>query len=189
MLVIHPDECIDCGVCEPECPVEAIKPDTEEGAEKWLKLNADYSKIWPNITIKRDAPVDAKEWEGKADKLQYFSPIRAKATSARQIVYAHGHALGSRTSTHKSRLVSRVVGRCPLWVISGHVQRNWGCPLWAKSRHCTVHSITSSAIDITPDGMVRSSALAVLRLIRNSYLVACTTGRSAGFSPLRIRPM
>jgi hypothetical protein len=72
---------------------------------------------------------------------------------------------------------------------SGHVQRTSPCLLWAKSRHCTVHSITSSAIDITPDGMVRSSALAVLRLIRNSYLVACTTGRSAGFSPLRIRPM
>ncbi len=31
MLVIHPDECIDCGVCEPECPVDAIKPDTEAG--------------------------------------------------------------------------------------------------------------------------------------------------------------
>ena len=40
MLVIHPDECIDCGVCEPECPVEAIKPDTEAGAEKWLTLNS-----------------------------------------------------------------------------------------------------------------------------------------------------
>ena len=39
MLVIHPDECIDCGVCEPECPVEAIKPDTEPGLEKWLELN------------------------------------------------------------------------------------------------------------------------------------------------------
>ena len=36
MLVIHPDECIDCGVCEPECPVEAIKPDTEPGLEQWL---------------------------------------------------------------------------------------------------------------------------------------------------------
>ena len=44
MLVIHPDECIDCGVCEPECPVEAIKPDTEPGLEKWLKLNAEYSQ-------------------------------------------------------------------------------------------------------------------------------------------------
>jgi ferredoxin len=36
MLVIHPDECIDCGVCEPECPVDAIKPDTDSGLEKWL---------------------------------------------------------------------------------------------------------------------------------------------------------
>jgi len=41
MLVIHPDECIDCGVCEPECPAEAILPDTDPGAEAWLKLNAD----------------------------------------------------------------------------------------------------------------------------------------------------
>jgi NAD-dependent dihydropyrimidine dehydrogenase PreA subunit len=39
MLVIHPDECIDCGVCEPECPVDAIKPDTEPGLEQWLRMN------------------------------------------------------------------------------------------------------------------------------------------------------
>ena len=38
MLVIKPDECIDCGVCEPECPVDAIKADTEPGSEKWLRL-------------------------------------------------------------------------------------------------------------------------------------------------------
>ena len=44
MLVIHPDECIDCGVCEPECPVEAIKPDTEPGLEKWLEVNAEYAR-------------------------------------------------------------------------------------------------------------------------------------------------
>ena len=44
MLVIHPDECIDCGVCVPECPVDAIKPDTEPGLEKWLSLNAEYAK-------------------------------------------------------------------------------------------------------------------------------------------------
>ncbi len=42
MLVIHPDECIDCGVCEPECPPEAIKADTESGLEKWLSVNAEY---------------------------------------------------------------------------------------------------------------------------------------------------
>ena len=52
MLVIHPDECIDCGVCEPECPVDAIKPATEPGLEKWLSLNAEYANIWPNIMVK-----------------------------------------------------------------------------------------------------------------------------------------
>ena len=76
MLVIHPDECIDCGVCEPECPVEAIKPDTEDGAEKWLKLNADYAKTWPeyNALLSATLPQISKEWEGKPDKLKYFSP-------------------------------------------------------------------------------------------------------------------
>jgi ferredoxin len=73
MLVIHPDECIDCGVCEPECPAEAIKPDTEPGLENWLNLNAEYAKSWPNITIKREAPPDAKDWDGVKDKLQKFS--------------------------------------------------------------------------------------------------------------------
>jgi len=75
MLVIHPDECIDCGVCEPECPIEAIKPDTEPGLEAFLKLNADFAKIWPNITAKKEAPADAKEWEDVPDKLEkQFSP-------------------------------------------------------------------------------------------------------------------
>ena len=64
MLVIHPDECIDCGVCEPECPAEAIKPDTEGGLDKWLEINTKYASAWPNITEKRDAPADAKELDG-----------------------------------------------------------------------------------------------------------------------------
>jgi ferredoxin len=51
MLIIHPDECIDCGVCEPECPVDAIKPDTEKGLDKWLQVNRDYAEQWPNITF------------------------------------------------------------------------------------------------------------------------------------------
>ena len=82
MLVIHPDECIDCGVCEPECPVDAIKADSEPGLEKWLAINTEYSKIWPNITKKRDPPSDAKEWEGKADKGKFFSPILAQVIEA-----------------------------------------------------------------------------------------------------------
>jgi len=74
MLVIHPDECIDCGVCEPECPIEAIKPDTEPGLEQLLSLNAEFSKIWPNITAKKPPPVDAKAWEDVPGKLdQHFS--------------------------------------------------------------------------------------------------------------------
>jgi ferredoxin len=55
MLVINPNECIDCGVCEPECPAEAILPDTESGLEKWLELNTSFSAEWPNITRKKDS--------------------------------------------------------------------------------------------------------------------------------------
>ena len=74
MLVIHPDECIDCGVCEPECPADAIKPDTEPGLEKWLEVNTEYAKSWPNITQKKDMPSDAKEVEGVEGKFEkYFS--------------------------------------------------------------------------------------------------------------------
>ena len=68
MLVIHPDECIDCGVCEPECPVDAIKPDTEKGLEKWLGVNKDFASKWPNITSKKDAPADAKQFDTVPDK-------------------------------------------------------------------------------------------------------------------------
>src|SRR4029078_11197535 len=73
MLVIHPDECIVGGVCEQECPADAIKADTESGLEQWLELNAQYAKGWPNITVKRDSPPDAKEWDGVADKPEKFS--------------------------------------------------------------------------------------------------------------------
>ena len=46
MLVIHPDECIDCGVCEPECPIDAIKPDTEPELEPVVEFNREYSELW-----------------------------------------------------------------------------------------------------------------------------------------------
>ena len=73
-LVIHPDECIDCGVCEPECPADAIRPDTEAGLEPWLKLNADYAASWPNLTAKREPLPEAKEFDGVEGKLaKYFS--------------------------------------------------------------------------------------------------------------------
>ena len=79
MLVIDPDECIDCGVCEPECPIDAIKPDTGPGLEKWLGVNVEYAKAWPNITVRKDHPPDAKGWEDVADKFEkYFSPKPGK---------------------------------------------------------------------------------------------------------------
>ncbi len=75
MLVIHPDECIDCGVCEPECPAEAIKPDTDSGLEKWIEMNAEYADIWPNITLKQEQPPEAVKFDGETGKFEkYFSP-------------------------------------------------------------------------------------------------------------------
>lgn len=73
-LVIHPDECIDCALCEPECPVNAIFAEDElpDDQEDFLEINADLAEKWPNITEMKDAPDDAEEWDGvpgKRDKL------------------------------------------------------------------------------------------------------------------------
>ncbi len=82
MLVINPDECIDCGVCEPECPAEAILPDTEAGLEKWLERNATLAIQWPNITRKGNPPADADEHNGEPDKYdKYFSARPVKGSS------------------------------------------------------------------------------------------------------------
>ncbi|MBH1942855.1 ferredoxin family protein [Erythrobacter sp. YJ-T3-07] len=75
MLVINPSECIDCGVCEPECPAEAILPDTEDNLEKWLELNTKFSNEWPNITQKKDPPEYADEHKGEEGKFEkFFNP-------------------------------------------------------------------------------------------------------------------
>jgi ferredoxin len=68
MLVINPEECIDCGVCEPECPAEAIFPDSEPKGEKFADLNREYAGKWPNATHKKEPPADADEWKGKEGK-------------------------------------------------------------------------------------------------------------------------
>mgnify|MGYP002785727783 CR=1 FL=1 len=75
MLVIHPDECIDCGVCEPECPADAIKPDTEPNMEAWVEFNRKYSVAWPVIVTKKDPLPDAEARDGETGKLErLFSP-------------------------------------------------------------------------------------------------------------------
>ena len=74
MLSIHPDECIDCGVCEPECPPEAILPDSEPGAAEWVALNRELSELWPNITQRRDPMPDADKKQDEAGKFEkYFT--------------------------------------------------------------------------------------------------------------------
>ena len=70
-LVIDPDECIDCTLCEPECPVEAIKSedDLTDDEQQFIELNAELAKSWPVITEMADPLPDAEEWAGKEGKL------------------------------------------------------------------------------------------------------------------------
>ena len=72
MLVINPDECIDCGVCVPECPVDAIIEDTEDIDNKWYKLNEEYSNKWSNITKKKDPLPDAEKYKDEENKLEKY---------------------------------------------------------------------------------------------------------------------
>jgi ferredoxin len=74
MLVIDPDECIDCAVCIPECPVEAIKAEEDVPADqqKFIALNAELARDWPSITRTKPALADADDWKDVKEKLQYL---------------------------------------------------------------------------------------------------------------------
>ena len=74
MLVIHPDECIDCGVCEPECPAEAIVPDSDDRAAAWADHNRTYAQSWPNMSRKETPPADADAWKDVPGKSAHFNP-------------------------------------------------------------------------------------------------------------------
>jgi len=71
MLVIDQDECIDCTLCEPECPVEAIMSDEDvpENQKQFIALNDELSKLWPVINEMKDPPADADDWKENDDKL------------------------------------------------------------------------------------------------------------------------
>jgi len=73
-LTIDPDECIDCAVCIPECPVGAIKAeeDVPEAQQIFIQLNAELAKSWPSITRTKAALADADEWKDVKNKLQYL---------------------------------------------------------------------------------------------------------------------
>lgn len=74
MLVIDPEECIDCNLCVPECPVDAIyaQDDLPQDKQNFIELNAKLSRKWPMITAMKEAPVDADEWKEVPSKLQYL---------------------------------------------------------------------------------------------------------------------
>ena len=73
MLVIDPDVCIDCGVCIPECPIDAIQPDTQANMAPWVAHNSHYAALWPQITEKGTPPADADTWAHHPDKMTFFS--------------------------------------------------------------------------------------------------------------------
>jgi ferredoxin len=71
-LAINPDECIDCGVCIPECPVNAIIQDDDKTTKDigmWFDLNTRLAKKWPNITKRKDPLPDHTEWADKPNKI------------------------------------------------------------------------------------------------------------------------
>jgi ferredoxin len=74
-LVIHPDECIDCGACVPECPTEAIFDEQELPAkwEEYVEINARLAQKWPNITQRKDPLPDADEWKAVEKKREHLS--------------------------------------------------------------------------------------------------------------------
>ena len=80
MLVINPGECVDCGCCIEECPIDAIVFDTEERAQPWVRLNAEYANLWPNVTFKDgQTPPDADRYRAVSGKFERdFSPSPGK---------------------------------------------------------------------------------------------------------------
>lgn len=92
MLVIHPDECIDCGVCVPECPAEAIFPDSDVPRNShWLGLNRKYAGLWPNVIKKGEPPPDADAWNGVPNKFaDQFSPKPDERLELRSVAEVAG---------------------------------------------------------------------------------------------------
>ncbi len=83
MLVINPNECIDCGVCEPECPAEAILPDTENGLEKWLELNSSFHRNGRISPARRTAlPMPTSIRARRASMINISRPTAGRATRA-----------------------------------------------------------------------------------------------------------
>ena len=74
MLVINPDECIDCGLCEPECPINAIQSEYEitSNNKKFIDINKRLSKKWPLINVSKKALSSANEWKDRKNKISFL---------------------------------------------------------------------------------------------------------------------
>lgn len=83
-LVIAPDECVDCGLCEIECPVDAIVSESELSSEQmqFLDLNAELAKVWPRICERKAALPDAERWAKVTHKLDQL--VRQPADTEQQ---------------------------------------------------------------------------------------------------------
>jgi len=77
MLVIHPDECIDCGFCEPECPADALCHEDELPADQLIfaSINARLAEQLPTIRQQKAPPSDADHWNGRADKRGFIREL------------------------------------------------------------------------------------------------------------------
>lgn len=71
MLVINPEECIDCGVCVPECPIDAIKEESPD-LIKWIEINKEYSNKWPSVTTKKPPLPDADKYKDEKGKFEKY---------------------------------------------------------------------------------------------------------------------
>jgi hypothetical protein len=102
MLVIHPDECIDCGVCEPEFG-RCSKPDTAPGLEEWLSLNAEYAKIWPTLRSESAHPT-LRSGRGSQTNSNTSYQIQARVIEADGAIAVQvpGREIGSTDPTGRS---------------------------------------------------------------------------------------
>ena len=111
-LVIDPEECIDCTLCEPECPANAIFPedDVPGGQEHFIALNAELAKAWPVLTERKDAPADAKEWDGKPGKLPLLEE-EPKGRALRPLERSRPAGAGQKVRKAEAFLTSARSGR------------------------------------------------------------------------------
>ena len=121
MATIITDECINCAVCEPECPADAIRPDTEPGTEKWVEFNRKYAEQWPVIITKKDPLPEADERDGEEVEREGKLTICALADKVRGYPHQqHNH----EKESHLLRRAPANVGKRPIQLKKPRVTEN-----------------------------------------------------------------